>query len=196
MLPQYVAYVSILTGIAGAFFYIKDTYLGNTRPNRVTWIFWAIAPMVGVYIAYQSGVAFPLLISTFMAGFNPVLVIIASFFNKHAYWKTTLFDMGCGLLSAIAIIVWITTKNGVVSLTFAILADFFAGVPTIIKSWKYSDTESIGPYLSGIVNQIITFLIITNFTFLNYSFPLYLIVANGAIMLGIKKKYIFGSKQN
>jgi hypothetical protein len=190
MLPEYFAYFSILIGLSGAFFYIKDTLLGHTQPNRVTWIFWSIAPLVGVYVSYHSGVAFPLLLSTFMAGFGPLLVVIASFFNKNAYWKTTPFDIGCGIISAAAIIIWITTKNGMLSLTFAILADFFAGLPTIIKAWQHSETESIGPYLSGNLNQIITFLILTNFTFLNYAFPLYFIIANTAIILGIKKKYI------
>lgn len=191
MLPQYFAYLSIIIGLSGTFFYIKDTLLGQTKPNRVTWIFWSVAPLVGVYVAYQSGVAFPLLLSTFMAGFGPLLVVIASLFNKHAYWKTTKFDICCGIFSAIAIVVWLTTKNGVLSLIFAILADFFAGLPTMIKAWRHSETESIGPYLSGNLNQIITFLIITNFTFLNYAFPLYFMLANTVILLSIKKRYLF-----
>jgi hypothetical protein len=196
MLPEYFAYLTIPIGLLGAFFYIKETLLGRRKPNRMTWIFWSIAPLVGVYVAYHSGVALPLLLSTFMAGFSPMLVVIASFFNKNAYWKTTPFDIGCGVLSAIAIIVWITTKNGVASLTFAILADFFAGLPTIIKAWRHSDTESTGPYTSGIFNQIITFLIITNFSYLNLSFPIYFLLVNGVIVLGIKKKHISGLFRN
>lgn len=191
MLPEYFAYFTIILGLVGVFFYIKDTFLGKTQPNRVTWIFWTIAPFVGVYVSYQAGVSMPLLISTFMAGFGPLLVVIASFFNKHSYWKITKFDIACGTLSAVAIIVWVTTKNGVLSLTFAILADFFAGLPTIIKSWKHSDTESIGPYLAGNFNSVITFLIITDFSFLNLAFPIYFLIANTVIVLGIKKKYLF-----
>ncbi|MDE2031089.1 MAG: hypothetical protein KGI58_02410 [Patescibacteria group bacterium] len=191
MIPEYFAYLTIILGLIGVFFYIKDTFLGNTKPNRVSWIFWTIAPFVGVYVAYKSGVALPLLISTFMAGFGPLLVVIASFFNKNSYWRTTVFDIVCGLLSFFAIIIWITTKNGIIALSFAILADLFAGLPTIIKSWIHSETESIGPYFYGVINQIITFLIIKNFTFLNFSFPLYLVIANVLIIIGIKRKSFF-----
>ncbi|MFA6251011.1 MAG: hypothetical protein WC603_00045 [Candidatus Paceibacterota bacterium] len=189
MIPEYFAYFSILFGIIGSFFYIKDTIYGKTRPNRISWIFWTIAPFVGVYVAYQSGVSIPILISTFMAGFCPFLVVIFSFFNKNSYWKTTKFDIGCGILAFIAIIIWVTTKNGILSLTFAIMADLFASIPTIIKSWQHSETETVAPYALGILNQLITFLIITNFSFLNYSFPIYFVLVNLIIILGIKKNF-------
>lgn len=195
MLPEYFAYLTIIFALIGVSLYIKDTFLGKTKPNRVSWIFWTIAPFVGVYVSYKSGVSMPLLMATFMAGFGPLLVVIASFFNKNAYWKITKFDIGCGILSAVAIIVWVTTKNGTLSLVFAILADFFAGLPTIIKSWRHSDTETIGPYLYGNFNSIITFLIIKDFSFLNLAFPIYFLLANTIIILGIKKKYLFGTKR-
>ena len=195
MLPEYFAYLTIIFALIGVSLYIKDTFLGKTKPNRVSWIFWTIAPFVGVYVSYKSGVSMPLLMATFMAGFGPLLVVIASFFNKNAYWKITKFDIGCGILSAVAIIVWVTTKNGTLSLVFAILADFFAGLPTIIKSWRHSDTETIGPYLYGNFNSIITFLIIKDFSFLNLAFPIYFLLANTIIILGIKKKYLSGTKR-
>lgn len=188
MIPEYFAYLTIIIGLVGVSLYIKDTFLGKTRPNRVSWIFWTIAPLVGVLISYKSGVSVAILASTFMAGFGPLLVVLASFFNKNSYWKITKFDIGCGILSAIAIVVWVTTKNGTVSLIFAILADLFAGLPTVIKSWKHSETETIGPYLSGNLNSIITFLVIKDFSFLNLSFPIYLLVLNTIITLGIKRR--------
>lgn len=196
MIPEYFAYLTIILGLIGVSLYIKDTFLGKTRPNRISWIFWTIAPFVGVFISYKSGVPLSILASTFMAGFGPLLVVIASFFNKNAYWKITKFDIGCGILSTIAIVVWVTTKDGTISLIFAILADLFAGLPTIIKSWKHSETETVGPYLFGNFNSVITFLIIKDFSFLNLGFPIYLFIANAIIILGIKKKYLFKTKNN
>ncbi len=192
MLPEYFAYFTIVISLLGIFFYIKDTFLGKTKPNRVSWIFWTIAPFVGVYVLYRSGVSTPLLVSTFMAGFGPLLVVLASFFNKHSYWKVTMFDIICGALSLSAIIIWVTTKNANLSVLFAILADLFAGLPTILKAWKHSETESIGPYLYGNLSSLVTFLIITDFYFLNFAFPLYLLIANTIIIIGIKKKYLSG----
>lgn len=187
MIPEYFAYLSILFGFIGSYYYIKNTINGKTRPNRISWIFWTIAPLVGVYVGYKSGVPIPLLISTFMAGFCPLLVVIFSFFNKNSYWRITKFDILCGILSFLAIIIWVTTKNGTISLVFAILADLFAGIPTIIKSWKYSETETFTPYAFGILSQTITIFTITNFSFQNLGFPIYLILMNLSLVLGIKK---------
>jgi len=187
MIPEYFAYLTILFGLIGIFYYIKDIIYGQTRPNIISWIFWSIAPLVGIFISYKSGISIPLLISTFMAGFGPLLVVLFLIINKKFYSKISKFDILCGILSLVAIIIWVTTKNGIISLSFAILADLFASIPTINKSWKDSEGEYMSPYLFGILNQIITFLIITNFSFLNLSFPIYLVLINIVIILGIKK---------
>jgi hypothetical protein len=188
MIPEYFAYLSLLFGFIGTFVYIRDTIYGKTRPNRISWLFWSIAPLVGIYISYKSGIEIPLLISTFTAGFFPFIIFISSFLNKNSYWKINKFDILCGLLSFIAIIIWVTTKDGAISLVFAILADLFASIPTIVKSWNNSDTENITPYSFGILNQIITFLIITNFSFFNLAFPIYFVIINIIIILSTKKK--------
>ena len=190
MIPEYFAYITIILGLVGAIYYIKNILYGTTRPNLVSWVLWTIAPFVGVYIAYQSGVSGPILLSTFMAGFSPLLVVIASLFKKGSYWKTTRFDIVCGALSLLAIIVWIVIKNGILSLLFAIIADLLAGIPTMVKSWRHADTEHIAPYGLGIINQIITFLIIKEVTFLNFAFPVYFILSNLVIIFEVKRKYL------
>jgi hypothetical protein len=185
MLPQSFAYITILISFVGGYLYIRDTIRGITKPNRVSWFFWAVAPLIGVYISHKSGVSIPILISTFMAGFIPALVVIASFFNKNSYWRTTSFDIICGILSLAAIIIWVTTKNPFISISFAILGDLFAGIPTIIKSYKHSDSENIFPYTAGILNTIITILIIKEFSFENTGFPIYIMLLNLVIIIGV-----------
>lgn len=187
MIPEYFAYFTVPISLIAIGFYIKDMLTGTVRPNRVSWLFWGIAPVLGAYIGYASGVPIPLLIATFMSGAGCFLVLLVSFFNKNAYWKTTSFDITCGVISAISIIIWITTKNGVLSLIFAVLADLSAGIPTMIKSWRQSETESSLPYALGIITALTTILIIKNFTVLNVIFPLYLISANTIIVIGIQK---------
>jgi hypothetical protein len=191
MLPYYISYITIVLGLVGAVSYIREIIKGKTRPNIVTWILWSIAPLVGVYINYKSGIPLPLLFSTFIAGFSPLLVVIASFIKNNAYWKITKFDILCGAFSVIAMLLWVTTKNSILSLSFAVIADLVAGIPTLRKSWTHSDTESHGPYSMGIINQIITFLIIKDFSYLNIAFPIYFVLINGSIILGIYRKKIF-----
>lgn len=191
MLPEYFVYLCFVFSFLSAYAYIKGIIKGETKPNIVSWIFWSIAPLIGVYFGYKSGVKIPLLLSTFNAGFFPLIIVIVSLFRKNSYWKISWFDILCGTLSLFAIIIWIITKNGFLSVICAMLADLFASIPTIIKSWKHSETEVAETYAYGILNQIITFLVMKNLNTLSLIFPIYFFVINSIIVIGIKNKTIF-----
>ena len=186
MIPLSFVYFTIPIAIISIYLYSKDILFGTVRPNKITWLFWGIAPLVGFFIGYKSGISFPILLTTFLSGVGCFIIFGIALFNKNAYWKITPFDIGCGIISAFSIIIWAYTKNGVLALAFAIFADFFAGIPTMIKSWRYSKTESALPYVLSILNIAITFLILEDITFLNFAFPLYMALANFVIILGIK----------
>ncbi len=123
-----------------------------------------------------------------MAGFVPFLVLIAALIKKNAYWKLTSFDVACGVFSVIALLLWISTKNTVLSVTFAILADGLAAVPTLIKAWKFPETETGITYLPGVINNTIGLLIAQNWIFSIYSLYIYFVVTNLAILFCVYRK--------
>ncbi len=177
MIPSYFLWLAPLISLTGGAFYIRSTLKGTTKPNRVSWILFALIPIIAGSAALAEGVwlaAMP----TFAAGISPVLVVIASFWNKNAYWKITKLDIACGALSILAIIMWLGTKNPLVAIAFAIGADALAALPTIIKSWKHPETENFLGYTPAIINVIIAFLVIgpTHLTFANFGFSMYLLV--------------------
>ena len=164
--------------------YARDTFLGKTRPNRVTWIMWAVAPLIAAAAALSKGagwVTLPILIS----GLAPAIVLVVSFFNPKAYWKLGPLDYLCGLLSALALILWGITQEATVAILFALLSDLFASLPTVIKAWKHPETESALAYIGGLVNSLAAFLVMQTFDFANLSFPIYLIFCNGLMLLAI-----------
>ncbi|HEY4513625.1 MAG TPA: hypothetical protein VJH06_03895 [Candidatus Paceibacterota bacterium] len=190
MIPEQFAYIAIITSLAGASFYIRDIFLGKTRPNFVSWFMWMLAPFVGVFLQIQAGAGFIYTLPVFMAGFVPFLVLIAALIKKNAYWKITFFDIACGIFSILALFLWISTKNTTLSVIFAILADGLAVVPTLVKSWKAPETETGITYLSGIINNTIGLFIINSWVFSIYSLYIYFIIANLSIVLCIYRKKI------
>jgi hypothetical protein len=110
---------------------------------------------------------------TFSAGLNPLLVFIASFFNKKAYWKPKKSDFIFGGLALIGLILWKITGEGNLAIAFSILADGMAAVPTIIKSWKYPETENSLGYGLPSLNALITLLTIKEWNFETFGFPIY-----------------------
>jgi hypothetical protein len=193
MLPEQVGYITVLIQLIGISFYIRDMFRGTTRPNLVSWFIWALAPLIGSYLQWEAGAGLSIL-PVFMAGFNPVLVIVVSFIIKKGYWKITKFDIYCGILAMFALVLWIITKNLFISVLFAILSDALASLPTIMKAWHSPETETGAAYTGGIIANILGLLIIKNWTFPVYSLGVYFILLNIVIVLLIYRKRIFNIK--
>lgn len=88
MLDERFVILGALLNLAGSAAYIISTIKGETRPNRMSWFLWALAPLIAFGAQLGEGVGLQSLM-TFMVGFGPALVLIASFINKKSYWKTS-----------------------------------------------------------------------------------------------------------
>lgn len=187
MFPEQFGYLIIISSVIGYFFYFRDFFFGETRPNLVSWFLWMLAPFLGGFFQLKAGAGLSVL-PVFIAGLGPLVVLIVSLVKKNGYWKLTRFDLICGLFSLISLIIYIITKNIGISILFAILSDGLAAFPTIIKSWKFPHTETGITYFSGVVNNIIGLLVIKNWNFPIYSFGIYFIIVNLIIVFAIYRK--------
>ncbi|MDD5749588.1 MAG: hypothetical protein PHO91_02250 [Patescibacteria group bacterium] len=192
-MTQYIVFIGAFVQLAGIYIYVKETIKGNTKPNRVTWLMWSIAPLIATSAALSDGVRLAVL-PVFMAGFAPLLVFIVSFANKKSYWRLRTFDYACGTLSILALILWWITKEPVVAIIFALAADFFAAMPTLIKSWKYPETESVEAYSTGVFNSLTSFFALRTFAISEIAFPIYLLILNSSLMLIIYRSRFIKNK--
>ncbi len=171
--PDYIVMFGAFVSFLGIASYFKDTIQGKTKPNRVTWFIWAVAPLIATVASISDGVRWEVL-PVFMAGFGPLLIFLASFANKKAYWKLARLDYVCGLFSVLALILWGITREPAVAVLFTILSDLFAGIPTIVKIWKYPETENVAPFTTGLFASLTSFTAIRVWNFTSYAFPAYL----------------------
>ena len=191
MLHSNFIIVGALIGAAGSVAYLRDTVKGKIKPNRVSFLLWSIAPLIAFAAQIKQGVGLEALM-TFSTGFLPMTVFIASFVNKQAQWKLTMFDLLCGLLSLVGLILWMITKVGNVAILFSIIADGLAAIPTIVKAYKYPDTELAWPWMASVVGVVLTLLTLSTITFANSGFILYILVVNTLIYTLIQ--FRFGEK--
>jgi hypothetical protein len=189
MLNENFIFLGAAIGFAGAASYILDVLKGKAKPNRVTWFLWALAPLIAFAAQIQEGVGLQA-IMTFTVGFNPLLILLASFISRKAEWKLTKFDVVCGLLSLAGLSLWYFTGSGNIAILFGILADGFAGLPTIVKSYNNPETENYWGYLTAAINAGITLLIIKIWDFAHAAFPIYIISI--CILLTILIKFRLG----
>src|SRR5258708_8853505 len=121
--------------------------------------------------------------------FEPCLTIfIASYFNKRAEWKLTRFDLTCGALSLIGLVLWYITKSGNVAIVFSILADGLAALPTVVKSFNFPETESGWPYFTSTISAAITLLTVKVWDLANVGFPLYILIVTFVISVLVQFK--------
>lgn len=189
-LQEYTIFLSIILWSIGGITYMIKTVKGKTRPNRVSWLVWSIAPMIASYAAIKDGVGW-IIAPVFLAWFNPFLIFILSFTHKNAYWKLEKFDYICGALALIALGIYVTTKDAMLTILFSILSDFFAGIPTLKKSWNHPETEDYKIFLFSSISVLISFLSIKSGSFNKLSFSIYLLVFNSTILFAILRKKIF-----
>jgi len=180
MLSQNFIIIGTLIGAVGSIAYLVDTVKGKVKPNRVSFLLWSIAPFIAFAAQIKQGVGLEALM-TFSTGFLPLMTFMASFVNKKAEWKITRFDVICGLLSILGLALWLITKVGNVAILFSIVADGLAAVPTIVKAYKYPDTELAWPWIATVVGVVLTLFTIKDWSFANSGFIIYILIADALI---------------
>lgn len=189
MLPENIIYLGVAINLIGQIYYLISISKGKTRPNIVSWFIWMLAPFIGVFFQLKAGAGLSVL-PVFMAGFGPFLVIVFSLVKKNAFWKINTFDIVCGIFSLLALILYVITRNLDISIFFAITSDGLAAIPTIVKSWKFPETENSLIYLGGLFSNILGLFIIKTWIFSIYSFGIYFILINSIIVFAIWRKRI------
>lgn len=175
-------YVGVTLAFAGSLNYLLDTLRGKVQPNRVTFLMWGVVPLIAYIAQQQKGVGIQSLM-TLSVALQPLLIFLASFFNKKAQWKLKPFDFVCGGFSLLGLLLWIYTKEGNIAIFFSILADSMAALPTIIKSYQHPESESYWAYITASINGFLTLGTIKVWTFAQWGFPLYIFGVNMVIFI-------------
>lgn len=187
-LVHWLVVLSAIISIGGSCAYIRDTMSGKTKPNLVSWSMWALAPLIGAGAALSSDADFWASVRIFLAGFLPMLVFLASFTNRQSYWKLTTFDLLCGALSVAALIFWGLADSPRMAILLAASGDGLASLPTVIKAWKYPETETGVTYIASFVSVILVVPSIPEWDIENSAFQVYLLIANALLLIAVYRK--------
>jgi hypothetical protein len=180
MLPSNFVIIGTLIGAVGSLAYLIDTLKGKVKPNRVSFLLWSIAPLIAFAAQIGKGVGIES-VMTLSVGVLPLMIFGGSFVNKKAEWKLTPFDLSCGFLSIVGLIFWLITQEGNIAILFSIIADGLAAIPTVVKAYKYPESELAWPWLMTSIGVILTLLTLNQLTFANSGFIIYIFIVNTTI---------------
>ena len=182
MLNENFVYVGIGIGLLGLVKYISEVVKGNVKPNRVTFLMWSLAPLIAFAAEIKQGVGIQSLL-TLISGFACLSILIISLFIKKAEWKLNVFDVTCGVLSFIGLILWFITRTANVAIIFSLTSDILASTPTIIKAYKYPETENAFAYLTGVIECVLVILTIKTWNFATWGYPVYTLILDLSIYI-------------
>jgi hypothetical protein len=171
--PRFVL-LGLALSLTGSLSYCRAMFQGRAQPNRVSWMLWALAPLVAFAAEVSGGVGLPSVL-TLSVGVGPLLVFLCSFAVHTGRWQIGAVDIACGALSLGAIALWAVSGRGTTAIALSIVADALASIPTIRKAIRAPDTEHPLPYLAGMANAAITLFTIRHWSFSTAGFPVYIL---------------------
>jgi len=172
MFIPFVIFLGFAANFYGNYRYVRGTLRGTTKPNRVSYILYAVAPLIAFAASVYQGATWAAIPTLVMALWSFV-ILAASFHNPLAYWRLGVFDWLCGALSVLALILWGITNNANVAILFAILSDMAATLPTLKKSWTHPETETAASYGGGAFNALTSFFAAKMWNFSELGFATY-----------------------
>ena len=175
MIDPHFVLLGMALSLAGSFSYCRAMLRGRTRPNRVSWMLWALAPLVAFAAELSERVGLPSVL-TLSVGVGPLCVFLCSFAVRAARWRIGAFDVACGVLSLCAIALWVISGRGTTAIALSIAADALAAIPTLLKALRAPDSEHGLPYLAGVANATITLFTIRHWSFSSAGFPVYILL--------------------
>lgn len=182
MLDERFVYLSFLLNLVGTTHYIVLIISGRVRPNRASWLLWALAPGVVFAAELQQGVGLRTLM-TFAIALGPLLVFISSFTTRSAYWKLGALDWVCGSLSGVALVLWGITNSAAVAIILSMAADALAALPTIRKTLADPSTENPFFFVCISPGGALTLLTVRRWDFADWAFPAYIVLFPGFLAL-------------
>ena len=180
MIDERFVLVGVAVSAVAQIVYALATVRGDAHPNRVSFLLWALAPMLAFAVEIDEGVGLRSL-TTFMFGWGPLLILIVSLKREAAPWHLGRLDYTCGAISLAGTAAWLVVQQGTVAILAAVAADALAGVPTFVKSWRAPDTEHWMMYAAATLNGGIAVLTVDHATVADLAFPLYVFVFGLAI---------------
>ncbi len=179
---------SVLTFLAYIPYY-RDILKGKTRPHVYSWSLWALLTVLLVALQIKGGAGTAVLV-TATAGLLCVGVVILSLKNGNK--DITKMDTIVALLGLGAIVLWLIVKQPIASMIFVILADLFAFIPTIRKSWVDPYSETFSLYLTNFIRFLMALFAVNNYSFLSSAWILFWAFGNGAfaLMLAFRRRHV------
>lgn len=174
------------TGIASGFLqvasalpYIRSILRGTTRPNIVSQFLWTLIQVIAIAAQLQSGWSWSVIL--LIATTVNTLTFTVLCLKGYGYKQYGSVDWVCLVGAITALLAWRVTHDPVAALVVAVSVNIFASVPTIIKTFKYPETENATAWLMMSAASILSIISVTEISVANLVFPVEYLIESALI---------------
>ncbi|OGZ05328.1 MAG: hypothetical protein A3C93_04770 [Candidatus Lloydbacteria bacterium RIFCSPHIGHO2_02_FULL_54_17] len=173
----------ILSGVLGLFsgaWYLVRIFRREVHPHITSWLLWTLIALAMLASYWSAGAKGGDHIWVAVVGLvNPLLITLVAW-RVGSWNKPDHLDWACVLLSVTSLLLWWVVQGdkdlSLYSLLLAILADACAVGPMIRACVKDPTIDRPGPWALFGVASAVNMLAISEHTFANYIYPIYMTV--------------------
>ncbi len=172
--------VTTIISIYCFFPYFKDIFQKKTKPHMFTWLIWSVIQTIGVITQLKGGAGY----GSWALGFSTIFVITIFILSiKNGTKNITDGDKLSLFFAFITLIIYLSTKNPILSIIFVALTDFLGYVPTFRKAYKDPSSETYSFYLLSFVCNFLSILALQKYSFVTMFYSIVLLMCNLTLTL-------------
>jgi len=173
MEPQSIGLLAGIIGFLAFVPYILDTLNRKTKPNKATWIIWAV---LGIIIAASYWSAGARDTAWTPIGYAIGILAVTALSFKYGEGGWTKLDKACLLGAGAGLVVWAITSEPIFALYLTTIIDAIGGIPTIRKTYLRPETESRAAWAMFLVANSLNLLAINEWTLTIAMYPVYVLI--------------------
>lgn len=138
--------------------YIRGIVKGAVKPRPLSWLGWSMLLGIGIFSQIlEKGFNSSMLI-VISAGIGCFAIFLISLFKKALINKEN--DYLCFILGVICMIIYLVSRDAWITTVFALYADLFVGIPTIMNVYKNPRSEDLLAWGLGTAGIFLSFVIV------------------------------------
>lgn len=172
----FLGILAVSIAIVSYSLYLKDVFVGYTKPHGFSWLIWAILNTLIFYQQIASGAGPGAWVTAVAAGANMLIFLVSL---KYGERNITRFDWICLGLALIAVMFWLASPHPVLSVMLASSVFIIGLIPTFRKSLISAHEETAITFALNALKFLVAIFALESLTLTTLLYPLVLVIANG-----------------
>jgi hypothetical protein len=169
--------------------YLRDILRGTTTPQRATWTIWATLSLVVLASQWASGASWSLVLTVGQVVSCGGIFLLAL---RRGVGGVSPLELSLLGVAALGVVGWRIAGNPTVATCSVVAADLIAVALMLPKTFRNPRSETLETYVIGLVSTLFAVAAVGSGDASLLLYPLYLLVADGAVaaMIFVRRRAV------